>query len=295
MTNPVNARTDPETGLRFYEWNGVLYPSVTTLRRLVGMPFRLHNWSLSQVINRAIEEHKVVDAMLTRPVRKRERVRDKNVAKEVGTYLRLAATEQRDLAGDRGTAIHDAIRAGAPLASITDPEVRQYVAQYLDFLERTKAQVVWQEKQIWNLTLGYAGSADAMLYLPESEYFPVAHLALVDYKSSGGVYLDHAVQIMAYAMGEFVGEGNVIDTEATAQLIAAERMGLLHLAPESWEYVDVRPTNQLFAGFAGQLAFARFLNDHQNSIEPLVAHRVTGGTTLIGAPSTVTVIKGGRP
>lgn len=294
MTDPVNARTDPESGLRFYEWDGVLYPSVTTLRRLVGMPFRLHNWSLSQVINRAINDHKIVDAMLTRPPRKREKVREKNVAKEVGTYLRLAATEQRDLAGDRGSAIHDAIRAGAPLASV-DPEARQYYAQYFDFMERTGAQVVWQEKQIWNLTLGYAGSADAMLWLPASEYFDTAHLALVDYKSSGGVYLDHAVQIMAYAMGEFVGSDNVVDVEATQQLLAAERMGLLHLGPESWEYVEVRPTNQLFAGFAGQLAFARFLNAHQNSIEPLVAHRVSGGTTLIGAPSTVTVIKGGRP
>ena len=33
---PKNARTDPNTGLRFYTWQGVEYPSVTTIRRMAG-------------------------------------------------------------------------------------------------------------------------------------------------------------------------------------------------------------------------------------------------------------------
>jgi len=38
---PRNARTD-QSGLRFYTWQGVEYPSVTTIRRMAGLSFPLH-------------------------------------------------------------------------------------------------------------------------------------------------------------------------------------------------------------------------------------------------------------
>jgi hypothetical protein len=274
MSGPVNARTDPETGLRTYLWQGIEVPSVTSIRRVVGMPFDLHNWALSQVIDRAVTGHDVVEAMLNRPAKPRERVRDKNVVRETRTWLRAAATEQRDRAGDRGTRIHDAISIDLPLAEC-DSDVRPYVAQWRHFMTTRHVTVVWAERQIWNLTLGYAGTADALLG------FPDGHTAVVDYKSSSGVYIDHAVQLAGYAMAEFVGENDVRDEVATAQLKNAQHMGVLHLGPTFWEYVEIRATPALLAGFAGSLAFARFLNDHRNSIDPLVVSRISGGTQIL--------------
>jgi len=269
----TNARTDPETGLRFYTWQGRDYPSVTSIRRLVGMPFTLHNYALGKVIDRAVDQHDKIGDMLSRPRRPRERVQRANIIKEVRKYLRQAATEERDLAGDRGTRIHDQIARNVPLAQ-TDPDTMGFVAQYLDFLATQKPTVLWQERQVWNLTYGYAGTGDILLLLADGR------TAVVDLKSSQGVYLDHAVQLIAYSMGEFVGENDVIDPVATQQLRDAEVMAVLHLTETGWEFIELKSTNELFAGFVGSLAFARFLHDHQNSIESLVAQRTTGGTLV---------------
>ena len=50
---PRNAFSDGE--LRFYRWQGVDYPSVTTIRRMAGMPFGLHEWTVGKVIDRTID------------------------------------------------------------------------------------------------------------------------------------------------------------------------------------------------------------------------------------------------
>ena len=93
---PKNATTDPETGLRYYDWKGRKLPSSTSLRRMAGLPFRLHQWTISKVVERAVLENQILAPMLDRPASPRERVRDKNVAKEASRWLRSAATEERD-------------------------------------------------------------------------------------------------------------------------------------------------------------------------------------------------------
>jgi hypothetical protein len=285
---PVNARTDPETGLRFYSWEGREYPSVTSIRRLIGMPFTLHNWALSQVIDRAIVDHELIDAMLKRPRRPRERVRDKNVITEVSQHLRRAATEERDMAGDRGTRAHEAIRLGMTpeQVAVAQPDILGHVCQFQDFMQTQQAQMVWQERQIWNLTYGYAGSADALMKFPNGRLF------CVDYKTSRGVYIDHAIQLVAYGMGEFVGENGVVDRNATAQLLAADGLGILHLSESAWEWIEVKPEPVIFQGFVGALAFARFLHMKDNSIDPLVAHRKRGGTLVPALAASLNLIPG---
>jgi hypothetical protein len=271
----TNAHTDPESGLRFYTWQGVEVPSVTSVRRLIGMPFSLHQWSLSQVIDRAIVDHEKIDGMLKRPRQPRERVRDKNVLKEVRAHLRKAATEERDRAGDRGTRAHAAIADGLA-ADALDPDIVGFVAQYHDAMHTLGARVLWAERQVFNLKYGYAGTGDLLVVLPDGR------IAVVDLKTSKGIYLDHAIQIMAYAMGEFVGENDKVDAVATQQLHGASVLAILHLAENSWEWVTIRPDSTLFQGFVGSLAFAKFLHDHDNKIDGLIESK-TGGGTLVPA------------
>lgn len=287
-TGPINARTDPETGLRFYNWDGREYPSVTSVRRLIGMPFTLHNWALSQVIDRAITDHEVIDHMLKRPRRSRERVRDKNVVIEVAKHLRAAATEERDLAGDRGNRAHDAIaaRLAPDVVAATQPDIFGHVVQFHDFMRTKNAELIWSERQLWNLTYGYAGTGDALMRFPNGRVF------VVDYKTSKGVYIDHAIQLVAYGMCEFVGEHGVTDLWATEWLARADGLGILHLSEQAWEWVEVRPEPAIFNGFIGALAFAQFLHSKGNQIEPLVAHRERGGTLVPALAASLRLIQG---
>ena len=289
----TNARTDPESGLRFYTWKGVDYPSVTSIRRLIGMPFTLHNWTLSQVIDRAVTDHELIGAMLNRPKRPRERVREANILKEVRKHLRAAATEERDLAGDRGTRAHDAIATGLSPHEV-DPDIFGHVAQFQDFMRTTGAQVIWTERQVWNLSYGYAGTGDALFLMPPDRRHPAPWVCVVDYKTSRGVYIDHAIQCMAYALGEFVGEHDVIDQQATDWLLQAEGMALLHLSENEWEWIEIRNDPTIFAGFIGSLTFARFLHNNHNDIEPLVLHREKGGTLVPVLAKSLRLIEGDR-
>ena len=281
----INARTDPDTGLRFYNWGGFDYPSVTSIRRLTGLPFTLHNWTLSQIIDRAITDHDLIDTMLKRPRKKYERVRDKNVITEVSKHLRSAATDERDMAGDIGNAVHDAIRDGiGPDDPAHDPNVRARLWQYHDFLQVVRPEILFSERQVWNLTYGYAGSPDALMRMPSGR------VMLVDYKTGGGVYIDHAIQVVAYGMGEFVGENGVVDLRATDQLLNANGLALLHLANHYWEWIEVKLDPDIFRAFVGSLAFARFLHANANLIDPLVIDRQKGGTLVPALQASIQAI-----
>jgi hypothetical protein len=247
-----NATTDPDTGVRFYTWMGQDYLSVTSSRRLIGMPFNLHQWALSQVVDRAVDEAETVIAMRDRPAKPRERVTKKNARLEARRWLRAAATEKRDRAATRGTNVHEAIAQGTPLDAL-EPEVRVRVTRWQAFLTQTGAKVIWQERQLWNLTEGFAGTGDVLLQMPNGD------VVVTDLKTSEDVYVDHAIQVMAYGMAEFVGEDNIIDAEATAWLKRANKLAILHLAPDGWTLYYIKPNAYLYSMFLLQLGEAKFL------------------------------------
>ena len=268
----TNATTDPQTGLRYYTWQGRFVPSVTSIRRMIGMPFALHAWSVSKIVNRAVTEPAVLNAMLSRPKRPRERVLEKNRQKEAGTWLRAAATEERDLKGDRGTRVHLGVEQGTD-PHFADPDVAPLLYQWRDFLAATGAKVLLSERQVFNLTYGYAGTLDLLLQIGSRVF-------ITDLKTSRGVYLDHALQVMAYSMGEFVGANDVIDQPATDLLLGADGMAILHLSETGWEFVEVGASAELFGAFIASLTFASFLSVHDHKIDRLITQRASGAAVI---------------
>jgi len=269
---PVNARTDPETGLRFYVWNGVEYPSVTSLRRMAGMPFNLHQWTLSRVIERAVTQYAVMDAMMKREKRPRERVRDKNVAKEVSRWLRSASTEERDAAAELGTAVHDAATRGLPV-SMASPDVAPFLAQFYDWLRVSGAEVITVERQVWNPTVGYAGTFDLLVRLRNGE------VIVVDLKTGRSTYPEHALQLCAYSLAEFVGENDVVDTVTTDLLVNASGSALLHLSETGWTWERVQLTPAMFNAFRGLLTFGQWMFANQ-SLDGLLSVKKEGSAPL---------------
>jgi hypothetical protein len=290
-----------QNGLRYYRWQGREVPSVTSVRNMAGQPHALVAWKISKVLDRvcgrvvkddsgkevgwepgALDE---LTAMLTRERRPRERVLEKNRINEARAWLRSAYEEERDIAASRGTAVHRAAELGwtpETCEDYTDPEsqvtiladeIRPRLRQYLHWLQESGAEVVLQERQVWNLTLGYAGSFDLLVR------FPNGQLWIVDLKTGGQTYSDHVLQQVAYLMAEFIGADDVVDDEATALLHRVDGIALLHLRDDGWEFIRPVADPSAWGAFQGLLRFATWTRDHAGPDAFTVASRSDSAAT----------------
>jgi hypothetical protein len=269
-SGPKNAHTDPETGLRYYDWRGQKLPSTTSLRRMAGVPFTLHQWALSRVIERAVEEHTLLETMMSRPNRPRERVRDKNVRKEASRWLRSAATEERDAAAELGTLVHDLAVARVALQNVADPDARPYLGNFYDWLDVSGVHIIATEQQVFAPTLGYAGTFDIL------GEFPNGDIGVIDLKTGKGTWPEHALQLVSYALAEFVGKDDVIDVALTDALHQANTMALLHLQADGWEYQRIPADAKMFEAFRGLIDFAVWMAKHP-TLAGLVDDQQSGG------------------
>jgi hypothetical protein len=250
---PRNAWTS-ETGLRFYRWQGRDLPSVTTIRRMAGLPFNLHQWAITQVVDRAIDSNGDLNRLLTDD--------DPARMKAAKSWLRAASTEARDIAASLGTRVHDAAAKGQTVGQVSH-DVAPFLRQYYDWLDSMGAKVLATEKQVFNLTVGYAGTFDLLVKFPDQTRF------ITDIKTGKGTYSEHALQGYAYAMAEFVGEDDVVDLALTKSLVAASGVALLHLRPDGWRWQVLKLEQETWVAFTGLLDFSGWAHAHP-SIDTLL-------------------------
>lgn len=273
QVGPRNASTNSE-GLRHYHWVGRALPSVTTLRRLAGLPFFLHVWTISKVVNRAIEGYADLGKILAPG--------NPNAIKAAGTWLRRAPIEERDAAAELGTRVHDAATSSKSILKV-GADVAPFLRQYLDWLDVTGVEILAFERQVWNLKVGYAGTFDLLIRFTrdwvDTENGNLIAAAgtiwVVDLKTGKSTYPEHALQGIAYAMAEFVGEDDVRNDELTALLREANGIAILHLSREGWKWLEVVVTPTLWKGFRGLHAFAAWAEANPK-IDSLVQN-VTAG------------------
>ena len=225
---------------------------------------------------------------------------------ELRKWLHEQADEPRNIAAIRGTIVHGAIEknvewdrverpyvesAFADLSSrdrdrakkgVQDEDVlfvRHAMRQYWDCRKHVPFVILAREPQVFNLTAGYAGSADCIAwFLPEGTDVRIippvreitledvkrigGFLAVLDWKTAKGVFSDNLVQITAYMAAEFVGEGGVVDRRLTELIQATTLGGVVHIRPNLWavHLFDFEP--EILRAFLGSVAFARFLASH---------------------------------
>jgi hypothetical protein len=229
-------------------WRGEKLPSVTSIRRMAGLPHGLHQWAISRVIDYALDH--------LPEIAKRLKGADGAAQLQLIRHeLRGAATAERDAAGRLGHAVHDAAAAGKSLADV-EPLIAPRLRQYLDWLATSGAEVLASEFQIWNLTLGYGGTADLLVRMRDGSIW------LVDLKTGKGIYGEHALQLVAYLMAEFSGFDDQVDEELTALLAQASGMAVLHLSDEAWEFHSLTADAETWSAFRGLLAFATWMASH---------------------------------
>jgi hypothetical protein len=241
-SGPKNARTDPDSGLRFYTWKGEEYPSVTSIRNLAGMPFKLNVWRTNQVIERAMTKYTELGTLLAQG----------GDPKVVASWLRKAADEKRDAAANLGTRVHDAAASGVTLDKV-GADIAPYLIQYRSWIAESGIDILLTERQVWNEEVGYAGTFDLIGKFPKSK-----GPWLIDLKTGAGVYPEHALQLEAYGRSEFIGEDDVIDQPATDILNAVEGRAILHLSADGWTFKVVPPSDKTWRAFRGLLLFAQW-------------------------------------
>lgn len=242
---------------------------------------------------------------------------------EVRRWLRETADEPRNIAAIRGTIVHSAIEKNVAYSRVERPWVE---SEFADLSNRDKAKakggvkdedvrfvragvrqywnmraevpfiIIAREPQVFNLAMGYGGSADALCwFLPEgftkedAAGLPKPHLltlkimesiggytAVGDWKTSKGVYTDQVTQCHAYGGAEFVGENGVINHRLTDILHSTTRGVLFHIRPNKWGVHTFDFTEEVFHAFEGSVAFARFLAKYPRPTR-LFINEQTGG------------------
>jgi len=241
-SGPRNARTDPESGLRFYMWRGEEYPSVTSIRNLAGMPHNLAQWRTTQVIEKAINEF---------PAFTRQ-INDGTDAKAIATWLRAGANKKRDEAADLGIRVHDAASKNIAIDT-ADADVAPFLVQYRRWMAHTGIEVLLAERQVWNESIGYAGTFDLI-----GRFKRTGKVVMIDLKTGSGTYPEHALQLEAYANGEFIGEDDVVDQAATSLLESVELRAVLHLRKDGWTMKFIPASDRTWIAFRGLLVFAQW-------------------------------------
>lgn len=323
---PANARTGAN-GIRIYTWaepgeEPVEVISVTSIRKMNGIPMGLQNWMLSNVVNLATGQRQVVrigprggvkkvyvrDGDFPGQFMERMAATEGNDEKlnDVRKWLRNTADEPRDRAAVRGSVVHELIEHHVPYAGLTpaiatfyiegqqrrdkrewpvDEDDINFVMNALRQYEHMRVAepfvILAQEPQVWNLSLGYAGSADVLIWLlPASEAGRLDYwqgradrkeldaddiravggvVAVGDWKTASDVYVDNIVQVTAYAIGEFIGLDGVRDERLTGILTMARRGAIVHIRPDGWSIDHFRVREDIVYAFMGSVAFARFL------------------------------------
>ena len=222
------------------------------------------------------------------------------------------ANQPRDRAGARGTIVHECIeldvkpelidvdyvtaarnrldaRDRNKMKTVTEQDVRfveRCVAWYWNMRRKHPFVILAREPQVWNLSVGYSGSADALFwFLPEGTtreqlvgWRKLARQGLVsmediegvggevvlgDWKTSKDVHTDHVIQVTAYMSAEFIATDGVIDERLTAIIRAAHKAALVNVRPNGWGIHEIAFRDDVLLAFLGSVQLARLLVTYQ--------------------------------
>lgn len=148
-------------------------------------------------------------------------------------FLKRAPGRSTQGSADRGTRVHEMIEHVLTDGLVElDDELRPFYDAFIEFLTATQAKAVLVEQTVWNDTLGYAGSFDAVLEIDGQNI-------IVDWKTSRSIYPETALQLCAYANADGVmhADGTITD------LPEIHGAAVLHLADAGksikWSFVPL--------------------------------------------------------
>lgn len=195
---------------------------------------------------------------------------------ELTKQIKQIHVEARDQASDLGTRIHKAAEQrllGAPFA--VDREVGPYLAQLEAFLGfwgvDIDKHVEAAEITCLHRRLGYAGTADLMIWLPTGEGRAL-ELWLIDFKTSAtrsakSVYPENTQQLAALRYCETV----LLPDDTEQPMPEIQKTGVLNLRAKSHALVEMPAGRDAHKAFRGALVNALWHHAAPSSYPALLA------------------------
>jgi hypothetical protein len=195
---------------------------------------------------------------------------------ELTKQIKQIHVEARDQASDLGTRIHKAAEQrllGAPFA--VDREVGPYLAQLEAFLGfwgvDIDKHVEAAEITCLHRRLGYAGTADLMVWLPTGEGRAL-ELWLIDFKTSAtrsakSVYPENTQQLAALRYCETV----LLPDDTEQPMPKIQKTGVLNLRAKSHALVEMPAGRDAHKAFRGALVNALWHHAAPSSYPALLA------------------------
>lgn len=158
--------------------------------------------------------------------------------------LTALPNEKRDTAGTRGTLVHELAERYIRDEEIeVSDEVMPYVQAYAAYISDFNPIPVHEELVVANRAHMYAGRLDSIQQVPS------LGLIQVDYKTSKGVYGEHALQCTAYEHAEVY-----VDQDGNEKpMIQVDGSYILHIQPGTYDLIPAQSDAAVFKKFLAAL------------------------------------------
>lgn len=234
-------------GGRWYEWDDIRYPSVTTIERARGIGYGLKVWYVNTTAEYA-------------------------VANPDADYndIRTAADRYRDERADKGSMFHAYAEAWVkeePQPEPEDPELVDMVRWFHHWLDAMSPKFLLAEAPVFNKALHYAGTLDAVVELnsalfDDEQLAVLLHLdtwdvakwrlehggpvrVVLDYTTGKYVFPSKALQVCAYRHAEWVG----MPDGTKPRLFDTDGGAVLQVRADGWWLYPVDTSESVFDAF----------------------------------------------
>lgn len=228
-------------GHSYRDANDQKIPGVTTLIK-AGLPPKLEKWAAETTADHALDNWDELAEL--KPSERRKR-------------LLQARFTDRDTAAARGTKIHRLAEKAAAGKPVELGEHSGHVEALVDWMNQWQPEYLHTEFTVVNYTVGYAGTADCVVYLPSLD-----QTWLIDYKTSrSGVFGDVALQLAAYRYAEYYLNG---DTEKP--MLTVDACGVVHIRADGADLYEVTAGPRQFRDFQYVVEVGRFSTESRELI-----------------------------
>ena len=192
-------------------------------------------------------------------------------------WVKGAADRHRDTAAARGIAVHgeaealvlQQARESSRLILAHDElepwpaELEGYQRSFVRWLEDFEPEFIAAEASVFNRRQAYAGTLDAIARVWLGDHAEPL-VAVIDYKSGAAVYAEVAMQLAAYARGEFIGAP---DRVTELPMPAVQAGAVLHLKGDgTYQFRLVRIDEPIFDAFKYAREVWRFVNETSRTV-----------------------------
>jgi hypothetical protein len=223
-----------------YTYEGVTYPGVTGIIKVLDKSDVLMNWAARQTAEAAIAQAANFPSLLAT-----------SGQEGVVRFLTARSSWKNEEAKVRGTDVHamaDLIVNGRPTGELSD-SIRTHVEGYVDWWRGSGWRIRLSEAYVIHRELGYGGTFDLLAYDVNGD------TVLADVKTGRGVYAETRLQLAAYGMAELVAP---VGSEIAYPMPRIDRHVVLHVTESGVREIEIEVTAADRDAFASCLPLYRW-------------------------------------